>query len=173
MLSLSGCISVSVAFTNGQNGSVVIGQPGFTSRSCGLSQTQLCFPINGKFDSKGNLWVDDSSNGRVLEFVPPFTSGPAASIVIGKPDFSSDACALERKGTCSTFGRTSDSKGDLWVVEVGDVRVLEFKPPFSTGMNASLVIGQPNFSSQDCHFTRSGLCAPQGAAFDSAGNLWV
>ncbi|HET7344581.1 MAG TPA: hypothetical protein VFJ05_01750 [Nitrososphaeraceae archaeon] len=37
-------------------------------------------------DSGGNLWIADNVNHRVLEYVPPFTNGKAANVVLGQPD---------------------------------------------------------------------------------------
>ena len=42
---------------------------------------------------------------------------------------------------------TADSSGNLWVVDSGSNRVLEYVPPFSDGMAATLAIGQANFTS--------------------------
>lgn len=39
------------------------------------------------FDPDDDLWVVDNFNSRVLEFVPPFSNGVAATAVLGHEDF--------------------------------------------------------------------------------------
>lgn len=51
--------------------------------------------------------------------------------------------------------------------------VLEYTSPFSTGMSASLVIGQSSFTTGEPAASANGLGEPRGAAFDPSGNLWV
>jgi hypothetical protein len=67
-----------------------------------------------------------------------------------------------------------DSSGSLWVADDQNNRVLQFQPPFSNGMNASLVIGQSNFTSfvgDTC--AQSILFRPYEISKDASGNLWV
>ena len=76
-----------------------------------------------------------------------FMNGQSASLVIGQNDFTSSSV---RSSPSSLYGPTIavfDSSGNLWVGDSHHSRVIEFKPPFSTGMDASLVIGQPDFKS--------------------------
>ncbi len=48
-------------------------------------------PYDIAFDSVGNLYVTDTSNARVLVFTPPFSTGMAASKVLGQADLNSGA----------------------------------------------------------------------------------
>ena len=65
------------------------GQPGHRpvelhgTRGPATTSTGLDTPNGLAFDSSGNLWVADSSNNRVLEYKAPFTTGEAASLVLG------------------------------------------------------------------------------------------
>jgi len=54
-------------------------------------------------------------------------------------------------------------------------RVVAFHPPFSTGMNASQVIGQKDFVSNAPGLGRRGLNFDDGSGLtvDAGGNLWV
>ena len=52
-------------------------------------------------------------------------------------------------------------------------QIVEFKPPFTTNMGASVVIGQPNFTASARTTTQNGFNAPDAAVFDSTGNIWV
>ncbi len=185
-------------FSNGEDASRVIGQPNFATNMCAGSlgfptRSGLCDSSGIGFDSSGDLWVSDAFNNRILEFAPPFSNGEIASLVIGQPDFATNACsgigfessggiALTQSGLCNPAGLGFDSSGDLWVADVPNSRVLEFTPPFSNGENASLVIGQPNFTTNTtCNPrtttvpapTQDGLCFTSDLAFDLKGNLWI
>jgi len=97
-------------------------------------------------------------------------------LVLGQPDFVSNAAATTATGMNAPAGLAFDADGNLWVGEFGNNRVLEFKPPFSNGMAASLVLGQVDFAHGAIN---QGLAAPtdstswgaHGLAFDSQGRL--
>jgi sugar lactone lactonase YvrE len=170
-------------FCTGMDAALVIGQGTPITRN-GLDQ-----PMGVAFDSGGNLWVADSDGCRVLEFSPPFSNEMDAALVIGELGFIGDTCMHTQNYMDGPTSVANDSAGNLWVADQGNSRVLEFSPPFSNGMPAALVIGQPGFktstynqgsgfSSSSCNIgDRSvnpcGLFNPAGVAFDSSGNLWV
>ena len=160
-------------FATNMDASLVIGQSNFTSNICSHGTSALKFDTALAFDSSGNLWVADTGNNRVLEFQPPFSNGMAASIVIGQADFTSAVGRLTEDGFSGPFSIAIDGSGNLWVGDVSNGRVLEFKPPFSNGMNASLVLGQPDFTTTSSQISQSSVGHPFGVAFDAAGNLWV
>jgi len=67
-----------------------------------------------------------------------------------------------------------DAEGNLYVSDGPNCRVLQFKPPFTTGMSASLAVGQgsggTNLITKACAATASGLRAVTGVAIDSRGD---
>jgi hypothetical protein len=157
-----------------QNAAIVIGQADFTTSDYGTSATSLAYPWASHFDVSGNLWVTDYDNYRVLEFKPPFSSGMAASVVLGQTDFTSSDWGTSASTFDDPSNAVSDSAGNIWVVDYDNSRILRFSPPFTTGMSADLVLGQPNFTSSDCDTTATTLCYPwQGLAFAPNGYLWV
>jgi len=159
--------------TNGMAASVVIGQPDFTSSNITApTQSNLIDPFGLAFDSAGDLWVVDGSR-RVLEYEPPFTNGMSASLVIGQSDFTSDTRATTASGLNYPTEIAFDAAGNLWLVDQGNNRVLEYKAPFSTGEPASIVIGQADFTSSTAATTSTGMNSPYGIDFDGSGNLWV
>jgi sugar lactone lactonase YvrE len=166
-------LTVYAAFTNGQNASTVIGQSDFTTGTPTTTQSGLHSPFGLTIDPSGNLWVVDGFNNRVLEFVPPFTTGMAANLVIGQSDFTTDTATTTQSGLWWPYGLAFDASGNLWVADMDNARVLEFVPPFTTGMAASLVIGQSSFTTRDRVTTQSGFRNPFGLACDASGNLWV
>jgi sugar lactone lactonase YvrE len=110
----------------------------------------------------------------------------AASVAIGQTSTDDvTACYLDPPTVttlCDPEGISFDAKGDLWLTDGTYNRVLEYTPPFSTGMPASLELGQPAsapFTSGSAIVTTPGipsaasLAAPVAVTFDASGNLWV
>ena len=174
-------------FSDGQAAAVVIGQA--TAESTGVGATYgcnrasggvpldptantLCYPSAATFDSLGNLWVADGNN-RILEYVPPFSTGMSASLVLGESDFVTASGGTTASTLYGTWAVAFDANGNLWVPDNGNNRVLEYVPPFSSGMSASLVLGQANFTTALAGSTESTFSGPTGLAFDSSGQLIV
>ena len=167
-------------FSTNQSASVALGQVSLTASTFGTSASAMNSASTVAIDSNGNIWASDAeSNCRVLQFKTPFTTGMSASVVIGKPDFTSAGCAGAPTATNTGvgLGLALDSGGNLWVSDWTNNRVLEFKPPFSNGMAATLVLGQADMTHGTCNqggsVSSSTLCAPRHITFDSSGNLWV
>jgi sugar lactone lactonase YvrE len=150
-----------------------LGQSNLLSGRPALTQAGIDNPSGMAFDSSGNLWMTDTNNNRVLEFAAPISSGESATTVLGQSDFTTDGLSAAQSGMTNPAGVAFDSSGNLWVADSNDNRVLEFKPPFSNGMAASVVLGQPSLTSTITYTTASGLNFPSSVAFDSSGNLWV
>jgi len=184
-------VQFSPPFTNGMAAGIVIGQTDFTTGACNqgagmagpATARTVCFPTGMTFDGQGNLWVADQDNSRVLQFRPPFTNGMAASLVLGQADFAGNLCnrnsdmsaPAAANTICNAFGLGFDGQGNLWLADYANSRVLQYRPPFTSGMAASLVLGQTNFSdwSAGPPLTSSTMSLPMGLAFDSSGKLFV
>jgi len=160
-------------FTNHEAAALVIGQAGFTTNWNNSNQSKLSNPEGLTFDRSGNLWVADTLDNRVLEFKAPFSNGEGASVAIGQPNLSSTS----GNTTQSTLNQPSsvvfDAHGDLWVSDSGNNRIAEFTPPFTTGMNATVLIGQVSYFFSNIGSDQSSLFGPKGIAAGRAGNLWV
>lgn len=160
-------------FTSGESATLVIGQQNFTSVEPALSATGLDQPYGMAFDNDGNMWVADTNNNRIIEYKTPFTTGEAAYIIIGSPSFDKGVYPTTASSLAAPYGVAFDRSGDLWAVDYYDNRILEYEPPFKSQMNASLVIGQPDFTSNSDGSTQNRTNLPSAIAFDGTGNLWV
>ena len=157
--------------STGEAASIVIGQSNFTGSGERTTATGLDNPYGLTFDSSGNLWVADLQNGRVLEYTAPFSTGEAASLVIGEPNFVTSNDQVSLRGLNAPDAVAFDSSGNLWVAD--GHRNLEYTAPLSTHEPASMVIGQNNFTNSSTVTTSAGMDGPGDLAFDSSGNLWV
>jgi len=159
--------------TSGEAASLVIGQASLTSTSNSNANSNMSDPQDIAFDPSGNLWVADTQNSRVLEFKAPFSNGEDASLVLGEPNITSYGGNDTQSALSLPEAIAFDHEGDLWVADSGNSRVLEFAPPFSTGMNASRLIGQDSYFAGGPNATQTTLGYPEGLTFDASGNLWV
>lgn len=166
-------------FSTAESASLVLGQADFTHghQNGGYSSAHdnnQNSPATILFDSSGNLWVSDSGNNRVLEYVPPFSNGMKASIAIGQSSLFRNTATTTQMGLAYPNGMAFDASGNLWVSDQGNNRILEFLPPFSTGMPANLVIGQSSsFTTGSPEHNQDRTSAPGALGFDSSGTLWT
>lgn len=171
-------------FYSGMPANLVLGQSNFTSGLCNRNSVSgtaptaatLCAPAGVAVDYSGNLWVADSTNHRVLEFRPPFTTGMNASVEFGHPaataftsNFSNDD-GPSAKSLNSPTGIGTDIFGRVWVADTMNNRVLRFDPPYQNGKSASLVLGQPDFIQTYQNITNaSTMTRPEGIALNLLG----
>ncbi len=160
-------------FHTDMNASLVLGQSGFTTGSAGVNASALDFPVGLAVGPTGDLFVADAGNSRILVFDPPFSNGMAASLVLGQSTFTTNGAAASPTGLNFPYDLAFDGAGDLWVADSANNRVVEYLPPFSDGMAASVAIGQANLSAGLPGSGPKGLTVTHAPAFDAAGNLWV
>lgn len=158
---------------NGQAANLVIGQAGFNSSLSACTQIGMSYPHGIDVDSAGNLWVTEGGNHRVLKFSNPATNGQAATIVLGQSNFTSRVAACTQSGMNNPHGLVVDNSGNVWVADASNNRVLKYTNPTLNGQSASLVLGQPNFTSNAAACTQTGMNNPLGVDMDGWGNLWV
>jgi hypothetical protein len=84
----------------------------------------------------------------------------SASLVLGQANFTSNSAATSQNGFAAPFGIAFDTSGDLAVADSTNNRTLGFTPPFSNNQNASLVLGQPNFTSATPATSAMGQALP-------------
>lgn len=184
-------------FTSYQNGNVadlVIGQPNLFSSIVNYGSSAaispglqgLNSPTGMAVDSSGNLYVADTLNSRVVRFPAPFASGKTAAesadLIIGQSGSNStitDATQSTLSApvglafTQAGFNTAQPNSGWLVVTDGNQNRTLMFPKPFATGMNASVVLGQPTFTSSTSGNTAALMSSPRGVAVDPQDNILV
>lgn len=163
-------------FTTGMSASLVLGQRDFDTANPQIAASGMSRPEVVAFDNMGNLWSSDFQLGRILEFTPPFSSGQSASLVLGVSDFTTNGYpALPSASTLGggPVGLAFDAACNLWAADLYNNRVLKFAAPFSTGMSASLVLGQPDFTSNGNGSSSNQMYWPQMITFDPTQNFWI
>ncbi len=160
----------------------VFGQPDFSSNTPnngGLSATSLAYPFGMAVDAQGNLYVTDLVDNRVLEYDAPLTTDTSAELVFGQPDFSSDTSNNGGVSANSLYlpgGVALDDRGNLYVADTNNNRVLEYDTPLKTDTTADRVFGQPDFTSNTINnggVSAKSLYSPSGLAIDAQGDLYV
>ncbi len=163
------------AFSTGMPASLVLGQPNLTA-SPWMTANQSAFapdPEGSAMAPNGSLWVVDYGGRRAMEFLPPYSDAEAASVVIGQSTFNGTAGGTSSVNLTGPGAAAVDAHGDLWIADTVANRVLEFVPPFRTGMAASLVLGQNSFEGDRPGATAVNLSYPDDLSFDALGDLWV
>lgn len=74
-------------------------------------------PLGMTFDGSANLFVSDSSANRILEFAPPYTGAPLATITLANGS--------------GPIGLAMDASFDLFVDEYSVSTIVEYAPPYT------------------------------------------
>lgn len=161
--------------SNGMAAGTALGQVDLASSACTTSSTGMCGPVGVATDPSGHIWVADTGNNRVLRFTAPFSTNMAADLEVGQPSgtaFTSSGAnngGLSASSLDTPVSVVSDGSGAIWVADENNNRVLRFAPPFTNGMSATTVLGQPDFTSNASGIAANALSAPQGFQLMSDG----
>jgi len=139
---------------------VVVGQSDLVSNSTGTTATTMSIPGDVQL-AGGRLFVADSGNQRVLIWnTVPTTSGVAADVVLGQPDFTSNGPGTTASSFIFPKGIWSDGVR-LAVADVTNHRILLWNTiPTTNGAPADVVLGQPDFTSNAPGLGAGGLNQP-------------
>ncbi|MBI3073454.1 MAG: hypothetical protein HYY84_15185 [Deltaproteobacteria bacterium] len=156
----------------------VLGRPSLTDcADGGVSASTMTAPSGLAYDSANErLFVADRSNSRVLVYeVSTLTSGEPATVVLGQADFDGSAAATFQDRLGYPSGLAYDPITlRLFVADNGNNRVMIFVGPFTNGMLAVNVLGQPTFATNTGGASATELRDPADVAFDpSRSRLFV
>jgi uncharacterized protein (TIGR03437 family) len=182
----------------GQRDFLSTGQQGPAAGTSSSLSTGFAAPVALAVDKKGNLYVADAGNNRVLRFPTPFSQTGAllqVDLIIGQkttgggsPNQGQSApspttLALTTNGAALRSGLAFDAQGNLWVSDPGNNRVLEFTAAsLASGVAndpaASLVLGHSDFvtvaiPANSNPTGKNYLLQPSALAFDASGRLFV
>ena len=176
---------------------IVIGEPDFNTALCNYpsgdptktTANGLCFPAGVLTDSKGNLYVADTFNSRVVRFPAPFANWPqtqvleSADLVLGQTSLTgtpiTDPSAVNM---FAPYGLAFTGTNGLMVSDVVDNRVLyipfssgqtTFNAPTDNGKAATKVFGQPDFVTVTPGTAINKLNSPHHIAADTNGQVYV
>jgi hypothetical protein len=143
----------------GQAADFVLGQPGFTSNTTGRSASKFTIPSRCVV-SGNHLLLADYSNNRVLIWNSlPATDTPA-DVVVGQADFDHIDFVVDASHIESPTG-LAVANGKLFIAEGARVTIWNTIPA-ADGTPASVVVGQPDFTTGTVGVTASKLNSPQG-----------
>jgi NHL repeat len=104
---------------------LVYGEPDFSSVACTLGPDGVCHPDHVALGRSGQLLIGDGDNNRLLVIDNPLTN-TTANAVIGQPDFNSNVPTTTARGFSGPKGITVDTKGNLYVTDEDNNRLLRF-----------------------------------------------
>jgi DNA-binding beta-propeller fold protein YncE len=169
--------NLSNGITDGMGASDLLGQTNYISNfpdaKARPNNYGFIYPYDVALDAANyHLFVADSSNNRVLVYnldTNNNLTSTSANYVLGQSDFSGSACNLSQSQFCQPDSLTFDSAdNELFVGDGRRISVYNFSSGISSGMNASYVLGQPNFTSNiSCATTQSSTCSPAGLAYNT------
>jgi hypothetical protein len=149
----------------GQPADFVLGQADFTTADAGTSAQEFNVPTSCCVSGNA-LFVCDAFNDRVVVFSPPPTSDAPAIVALGKPDLDTGGLTAGQDGLASPSSVfVADNR--ICVADTNNERVMVWIGiPGSSGANAQLVVGQPDFLTTTPGVTASKTNAPRGTWTD-------
>lgn len=142
-------------------------------------------PIGIVVDGRGNLWVADWMNNRIVAYLDAATGDTTADRVLGQADFAGRDANRGGGPGATTLSRPIDlqfdRRGRLLIADSANHRVLVYLRPLDAGAAASTVFGQlgsmaggaANHGLGPTLTDGNGLSGPSGIWMDDARNLLV
>ncbi len=147
----------------------VLGQTDFVSSNSGTDANHFSWPIAVTGDGNGGLFISDYLNYRVLHYNTAPSGNVNADGVLGQPNFTSTGCSCTRVGMCEQASlQVLSNQNTLLVADRYQNRVLIYRPiPRNNGINyATMVLGQPDFTSCNASSAGNGLNEPMSVWSD-------
>ena len=176
----------SLRFRDGAPADLVIGQNDFTTGApnpdTGRPRAPRAFSLSNPrglaLNERGDLYVADATNHRVLRFPRPVDQAGriTAEAVLGQASFFDALSAAVADSSMNTPTDVSvGPDGAVYVADTGNSRVLEFPPDPPTGASAVRVFGQADFETGAAaeETTAQSLTQPEGVHADDFRFLYV
>lgn len=165
----------SIPTVNGTAADVVVGQPDFVTNSTGTSASKMNGPLDAYVLPDGKLVVSDAGNNRVLIWNEiPTVNGTDADVVIGQPDFTSNAAGNGTNGLSGPWGLSYSPEGQLFIVDRLNERILVYNDvPSANGAAADQVIGQTDFVTTTTGTGKSKFYRPLGVTISPESKMAV
>lgn len=145
---------------------IVVGQPDFNSNEPATTVAGLSYPVDALM-AGNRLFVVDQGNHRVLVWTSvPASSGQAANLVLGQPDFLTAEAGDEEEGLENPSAVWSDGFR-LLISDSGNNRVMFWAQiPRVSYAAASYVLGQTDFARSSSGTASQQMFTPYGLASD-------
>ncbi len=162
---------------NGLDADAILGQPDNTTAVAGTTRAKLSLPKGLAYDSVNDrLFVAGSNNSRVMVYdVTTTVTGEDATAVIGQTSSTDGSGGIGQNRLSYLEGLDYDSVNErLFVADSNNDRVMIFGVSTSkltgseTGINADIVLGQPDFNTAASGLSVKDFNYPVGVAYDAS-----
>ncbi len=155
------------------NGTIITfagnGTAGFSGDGGAATKAMLNFPQGIAFDSKGDLIIADRDNNRLRSVAPDGTISTIAGTGTGAS--SGNGGPATTAGLNNPFAVTTDSNGNIFLIETGGATVREISSNGIISLAAGN--GQIGFGGDGGPAVDATLGAADGLAADPSGNLYI
>ena len=175
-----------------QNSQCVVKLPCYLANPAAATAQAFVFTLDGNdyvglaFDAAGNLYVAEANflDNMIVRYSgadPLYLPAPAARAGDNYVAAGATRTTIGNAGMTSYFGDLAfDAKGNLWVADYKNHRVVAFDQAGLGGTNTYHVLANPPgplaVANTDPGLTSSAnylFAEPEGLDFDGSGNLWV
>ncbi len=143
------------------------GVAGFSGDGGAATAASLSSPHGLTVDSRGNLYISDSGNGRIRKVTP---GGLITTLAGGGTNFPGDGGPAFSGQLAFPWGLALERDGSLYIADSGNTRIRKVTP---AGIISTVAGGNVGFSGDGGLATAASLNSPSGVAVDSAGNLYI
>ena len=145
------------------------GESGFGGDGGPASEALLNYPLGVAVDGAGNLYIADTTNGRIRKVDATGTITTVAGT--GESGFGGDGGPATQAQLQPPYGVAVDGAGNLYIVDRSNNRIRKVDPAGTITTVAGT--GERGFSGDGGPASEAQLNSPLGVAVDGAGNLYI